>query len=142
MRSGHLAFCDAGPVLGEDGAQGAARAGVAAVTADARLRAHVYALAAQLGCLVAERPGLVFWDARIEEGRVTCAPITGRLTYYCALHELGHAAMWSLAWFAGCGELEREWHAWAWARCVALVEPDRGTEGVIGVLLSTYEGGR
>jgi hypothetical protein len=109
------------------------------VTADApRLRAHVYALAAQLGCLVAERPGVVFWDARIDEGRVTCAPITGTLTYYCALHELGHTAMWRLALHVGSDEFEREQHAWAWARAVALVEPDAGTARVIGVLLSTY----
>jgi hypothetical protein len=98
----------------------------------------VYGLAAQLGVLVCERSDLVFWDARIDAGRITCAPITGTLTYYCCLHELGHAALWSLALWAGSSEYERECHAWAWARDVALVPPDRGTAGVIGVLLSTY----
>ena len=62
------------------------------MTADApRLRAHVYGLAAALGVLVAEVPDLVFWDASIEDGRITCAPITGTVSYFAALHELGHA---------------------------------------------------
>jgi hypothetical protein len=103
-----------------------------------RLRAHVYALAAQLGCLVDEQPRLIFWDARIEERRITCAPITGTLTYYCCLHELGHAALWPLALWASSGEYDRECQAWAWARGVGLVEPDASTAAVIGVLLSTY----
>jgi hypothetical protein len=113
--------------------------GVGRVTVDGfRLRAHVYGLAAELGVLVCERPDMVFWDARIDAGRVTCAPITGTLSYFCCLHELGHAAMWKVA---GGGEYDRECAAWAWARSVALVEPDPSTAAIAGVFLSTYEEG-
>jgi len=97
---------------------------VTGVSLDA-LRTHVLALAEGLGVKVFFRPELSVWEAEaFPFGEVDVPLITGILEYYCALHEIGHLAMSALPGLPGVGELDREHHAHAWARSVALVEPD------------------
>ena len=108
-------------------------------SADPRLRAHVYGLAAMLGVLVRERPGMSLWRAEsFADGRVEVPPIVDTLSYHVALHELAHTAMGLVGRVTGAELWERECQCHAWARSVALVQPDAETERVLARALGSY----
>src|SRR5688572_12208116 len=111
-------------------------AGHASRRSAVELRAHVFELAGEFGgcCSLTEdadaRPR---WrtlrllrpvGGRLYGHRVVTWPVVDRLSYYVALHELGHAHTWSVR----PHKLRDEARAWQWALDVALVEPDQRTE--------------
>jgi hypothetical protein len=104
-----------------------------------QLRLHVLALAAEHGVLVRERPMRLFDAEAFPDGHVECPPITDVVTYFVALHGVAHHVMAPVDRVVGAGELEREWHAHAWARDVALVEPDVETRATLARALASYE---
>ena len=92
-----------------------------------RLRVHVYSLAAELGVLIQERPGMCVWDASAWAGRVVIAPVVDIASYYVALHEIGH-----LAGQPAGDVLGQEAFATAWALANALLPPDQVTVRALG----------
>lgn len=101
------------------------------------LRRHAFALADELACVLIEDADASPQSLR---RRIITRPIACALSYYVALHELGHAATWTLETMRPVGLAERdpramaarellgEARAWAWALDAALVEPDQRTE--------------
>jgi hypothetical protein len=107
-----------------------------AVDVDA-LAAHVQQLAANHHVEVDVRPGSGGSARRARRGkpaRIRIPEIRGLVSYYVALHELGH--------LVGRGRsgarLVREAAAWRWALGTAKVSPDRAVYRAIGKRLSGY----
>lgn len=93
------------------------------MTANAyRLAEHISQLAHAAQVTVQYRDGAAGRAWRRTK-TVRLSPVRSSVTYAVALHELGHV----LGAHSG-NRLDKEWHAWQWARQHALVWDDRMTD--------------
>lgn len=104
------------------------------------LREHVLDLAAQYGIEVDERPGARgrAFHGKPRQGvrpRIVVPPIRGQVSYFVALHELGHLRHRGRSLMR---RLDKEGAAWQWALDHALVEPTPRTWRSIWRSLSSY----
>lgn len=96
---------------------------------------HVSSLCAEHSITVEERVssgGRAYKKDRI----ILVKPVRSMITYFTALHEIGH-----IVHPLGCGRglrLEQEYHAWDWAIEQALVDPNEAVKKMIHRCLSSY----
>jgi hypothetical protein len=120
------------------------------VTAD-QLRGHALGLAAEHGVRVHECAAL---GPEVENGWGPCSHVEGRVvdtvpirdlvSYWIALHELGHIAAPASATTAPGGRLLAEVRAWVWAMEQSLVPWDAQARGFAQSMLESHvaeEGG-
>jgi hypothetical protein len=99
-----------------------------------RMRGHVEEEAALLGAEVVIAPPGTAGHAEtrasafaLVSARIIVPPIRSRVTYYIALHELGHVEAARGNALNPKGELGREAQAWDWALYQAIVPPSERT---------------
>jgi len=109
------------------------------MSAESGLRGHLFELAGELGIVVVERAASRP-RSYLHERRIVTAPIADVVSYYVALHELGHVVTDGPDTMASGPRRRREprvvaarlllgeARAWGWALDVALVAPDHPTQ--------------
>lgn len=65
-------------------------------------------------------------------------PVKSHITYFIALHEIGHIVHPPAGHGSGLPRLEKEYHAWDWAVDNALIDPSEVVMNMIRRCLNSY----